>query len=258
MIYKELSGNELKKNYPTKLELNTEKTFATLTLDKISSDESLNFYFKEKIKGNYSVTITNLTEKELKAICMIEIKNIIISKSEEVNLLIYKENDKFFKNRKKLKELYIQQSKLQALIVNNNNIKERIVILKEKIEDDTLFITPVHFIEKNQNVYIVSQNFNSYLDIVKYKVKEVTITDTKYDNQYKTEFEFCYTLIDENENILEIDYKSFRSFNGKKAIINDKFLFVDVKDAKNHCVLVLKNLQNNISEKIEIIYNYEK
>lgn len=253
MNYKTITGKELKQNFPVKLELDIEKTYFSMDIDKILSDDILYFYFTEKLNGHYIHDLKKITEENIKEICFKDVKNIIISNQDKINYFISKENNKFFKNKKKLQELYNKQSLIQSILAQSHKLESRLHLSIKSVNDSDTFIIPLKSITVGQEVFIVSQNFNSYLDILKYKVEKILIVDTSHDNQYKTEFEFSYILINENGENLNVPHDSFRSFNGNKAIINDKFLFINMEDAKEHCILVLKNLQNDILEKIEFI-----
>lgn len=253
MNYKTVTGKELKHNFPVKLELDIEKTYFSMDIEKILSDEMLYFYFTEKLNGHYIHDLKKITEDNIKEICFKDVKNIIISNQDQINYYISKENNKFFKNKKKLQELYNKQSLIQSILAQSNKLESRLHLSIKSVNDSDNFIIPLKSIDVGQDVFIVSQNFNSYLDVLRYKVDKIIIVDTSQDNQYKTDFEFSYVLINEKGELLNISHDSFRSFNGNKAIINDKFLFIDIEEAKKHCILVLENLQNDILDKIEFI-----
>ena len=262
MQSKLVTVESLKKNY--QCFFNLDKKF-DINISTILSGSPVYYIFSENIKGAYREKVNNLTEQELRDNCTQQIVNILNSRLEELNSMIALTLKlKFLKiftlpnNKKILEKLEEEKNKIELLLNNKANIEKNVIVEINSPESHMLVGIPFYSLNINDSIHIVSQNFNSYLDIKKYTVKDIIIVDTKLDPEFNCDYEFTYYVSDENNNLLEIPHFNFRNFDGKKAQINEKFIFTDVDDAKEHCILVLNNLKNNIEDKINKIRNYNE
>ncbi len=266
MQSKQVEAKFLKEHFPSYLSFNKELSFKNLTLKKILSNETLEFYFYDSIKGSYQNETKTRVPMNSKSICLNEILNILTERLDYLNLLIdeqvnskLRQITKFFRNNDEFNSLISEQAKIQKLIANPSEIEKNILVEVSLIDQNTLYSIPFNTLEYHQNVYIVTQSFNSYLEIKKYEVEDIIIINTQNNLEFNTDFEFNYYLKNtENNELLEISYHNFRNFDGSKSNINNGFLFVNLEDAKEHCILSLNNLKNNIVEKIKEIQNYDK
>ncbi len=266
MQSKQVEAKFLKSHFQSYLNFNRELSIKDLSVRKILSNEPLEFYFYDSIKGSYQHEVKNKFPMNVKSICLNEVLNILTERLDSLKLLIdeqlnnkFRQITKFFRNNDEIYSLISEQSQIQKLIANPSEIEKNILVEVNLIDQNTLYSIPFNTLEYGQNVYIVTQSFNSYLEIKKYQVSDIIIINTQNDSEFNTDFEFNYYLknVDNNE-LIEISYYNFRNFDGNKANINNGFLFIDLEAAKEHCILSLNNLKNTIVDKIKEIQNYEK
>ena len=175
MQSKLVTVESLKKNY--QCFFNLDKKF-DINISTILAEKPIYFNFSEIIKGEYCEKVNNLTQQELKQNCLQQIVNILNARIEDLNFILSETvKIKFLKiftspnNKKIIKELNEEKNKIEALLNNKTIIEKNVLFDINYLETNMLVGVPFYSLSINDAIYIVSQNFNSYLDIKKYIVK---------------------------------------------------------------------------------------
>jgi hypothetical protein len=253
--------DSIKENYQSFFNLEEQ---LSVNVAAIINGKTIQYEYSENIRGLYNVKLNNITAESLEQKCIRQTIDMLRSRLEDLNSTIEKNLQtkfmKFFtlpKVKQNIKILNDEKNKIEYLLSNESEIEKNVIVKINQLNSQSLIGVPFYSLSIDDYIYMVSQNFNTYLDIKKYKVIDIIIVDTKIEPEFNCDYEFTYLISDENNNLLELPYFDFRNFNGKKAQINEKFIFTDLSAAKEHCILVLNNLKNDIEDKINKINNYD-
>lgn len=234
-----------------------------LNEDKILSGEPIFFILKENFTGCEKNVNEIIDFDYYKKQCSQEIYKYIQSIIENYQHELELKNEdsfKFLKNIfKKDKDIEIIKEKIKLLtkLISDNEKLMSLVDFKFENFDDFGQV-PFYQLKKNQKLFLVIQDPVSYLKIEQAYVKDITIIQTKSDSISNCSFEFNYEL-SYIGNTQSLKFDSMRKFDGKKCAINYNLaFFIDLDEAKEHCLKVLNGIKFNIDDKIKNIENFKE
>jgi hypothetical protein len=222
----------------------------------------IKYLLKEQFKGPEIFGENTLDTNFNKDDCVKHIKNYLTSRIEELNneIDVNKENIFFkFKNFfKKDVETLELKSKIKAInsVLHDESKFKALVDFDFKIFDDYSMV-PFYTLDKDQKIFLVIQDPVSYMKIEQAYVKDIFIVETTPINgtpSFEFEYDISYTGINHHLNINQM-----KKFDGSKCLVNYNFaIFLNLDEAKEHCLKVLNAIKHNVDEKIKNVQNFKE
>lgn len=222
----------------------------------------IKYQLKEQFKGPEIFVEDTLDTTCNKNDCFLHVKNYLISKIEELNneIEVHKEDVFFkikniFKKNKEIIELKNKIKNINSILYDDTKFKS-LVDFEFDIFDD-VSVVPFYTLDKNQKIFLVIQDPVSYMKIEQAYIKDIFIIETTAINgtpSFEFEYDISYTGITHHLNIAQM-----KKFDGSKCLVNYNFaFFLNLNEAKDHCLKVLNAIKHNVDEKIKNVQNFEE